>query len=335
MAAMDDIRRRIELEASAMERWVEVKPAMFEDTITSELEKYDKYHAQLEEGGRKQAALLKKIETANTKFIDSRKRDPSVEQREQALATLYTAFNEYHKTIGDLSQGLEFYNKLSVVTTQLAENCRVWAAERDAEVKRVHEALRQAAAAPAVATAAQQDTSVIAPPPEPAQVQHERADVVMTSPRGQPSPSLPISVTSPTPSTRTFKPKSKFVQNALGSRATPATPSAPTPTAGPSSGSLPSPWKAAVYARELNAADADWEDEEARNVSPTKPIAHELGNLNDSEDWDDGPVLPSPVASTPQKGSGKKAGNSNRSLNSTDRTPSGKTKTRSGRVPAT
>ncbi|KAG8912768.1 pH-response regulator protein palA/rim20 [Tulasnella sp. 417] len=135
MAAMDDIRRRIELEASAMERWVEVKPAMFEDTISSELEKYDKYHSQLEEGGRKQAALLKKIESANTRFIDSRKRDPMVEQREQALATLYTAYNEYKKTIGDLSQGLEFYNKLSVVTTQLAENCRVWAAEREAEVK--------------------------------------------------------------------------------------------------------------------------------------------------------------------------------------------------------
>lgn len=66
MAAIDDIRRRIELEASAMERWVEVKPAMFEDTITSELEKYDKYHAQLEEGGRKQAALLKKIEVGKT-----------------------------------------------------------------------------------------------------------------------------------------------------------------------------------------------------------------------------------------------------------------------------
>lgn len=157
----------------------------------------------------------------------------------------------------------------------------------------------------------------------------------MTSPRGQPSPSLPGSLSSPTPSTRTFKPKSKFVQNALGSRATPGTPSAPAPTAGPSSGSLPSPWKAAVYARELNAADADWEDDEARNVSPTKPIAHELGNLNDSEDWDDGPVLPTPVASTPLKGSGKKTGNSNRSLNSTDRTPSGKPKTRSGRVPAT
>lgn len=62
MAAIDDIRRRIELEASAMERWVEVKPAMFEDTISSELEKYEKYNAQLEGGGEKQAALLKKIE---------------------------------------------------------------------------------------------------------------------------------------------------------------------------------------------------------------------------------------------------------------------------------
>lgn len=59
---------------------------------------------------------------ANTKFIDSRKRDPSVEQREQALATLYTAFNEYKKTIGDLSQGLE------VCDTMVSRNARTQSA---------------------------------------------------------------------------------------------------------------------------------------------------------------------------------------------------------------
>ncbi|KAG8970981.1 pH-response regulator protein palA/rim20, partial [Tulasnella sp. 427] len=135
LADIDDIRRRIELEASAMERWVEVKPAMFEDTIASELDKYEKYRNQLDEGATKQAVLLEKIEAANPRFIESRKKDPGVEQREKALATLYTGYSEYKKTLDDLSQGLEFYNKLSVVTTQLAEKCRVWAAERDAEVK--------------------------------------------------------------------------------------------------------------------------------------------------------------------------------------------------------
>ncbi|KAG8972934.1 hypothetical protein FRB90_010086 [Tulasnella sp. 427] len=186
----------------------------------------------------------------------------------------------------------------------------------------------------------QPDPAPVASPRSAAQMQHERrAEVVMTSPGGQASQPL-ASGSSPMPSTRAWEPKSKFVQNALGSRATPPRAAGPS-AAAPTAGSVPSPWKESVYARELNAADADWEEEDSRNdaVSPKKAFAHELGNLNDNDDWDDGPVLPpAPVASTPlKKGSGKKtiSHNDSRSSNTADRTPSGKTRTKSGRVPAT
>ena len=58
LASSDDITQRIAKAASAMEQWVNVQPAMFEDVLDEELCKYDKYRVQLEENGQKQDEIL-------------------------------------------------------------------------------------------------------------------------------------------------------------------------------------------------------------------------------------------------------------------------------------
>lgn len=60
--ASDDVQPRISREAATFEKWVEVKPAMFEKTISSELDKYIRFKNDLESGKATQAELLKAVE---------------------------------------------------------------------------------------------------------------------------------------------------------------------------------------------------------------------------------------------------------------------------------
>ena len=61
LADADDISPRIVKEAAGLERWAEVQPSMFEDTLDQELAKYDKFRRDIEEGGVKQAELLDNV----------------------------------------------------------------------------------------------------------------------------------------------------------------------------------------------------------------------------------------------------------------------------------
>ena len=58
LAGTDDITPRILKAAAAMEQWVNVQPAMFEDILDEELSKYDRFRRQLEDDERKQDELL-------------------------------------------------------------------------------------------------------------------------------------------------------------------------------------------------------------------------------------------------------------------------------------
>lgn len=60
-AAVDNIQPRIMQEAAGIERWVEVKAAMFEDTLQTELSKYEPFRDELETGREAQRILLSEI----------------------------------------------------------------------------------------------------------------------------------------------------------------------------------------------------------------------------------------------------------------------------------
>lgn len=60
--AHDDISDRIKLVAVGLERWTQVKPEMFDEAMTEELGKYDKYQNEITATKEEQDGLLKKIE---------------------------------------------------------------------------------------------------------------------------------------------------------------------------------------------------------------------------------------------------------------------------------
>jgi programmed cell death 6-interacting protein len=61
LADADDISTRIVKEAAGLERWAEVQPSMFEDTLDQELAKYDKFRRDIEDSGVRQTDLLENI----------------------------------------------------------------------------------------------------------------------------------------------------------------------------------------------------------------------------------------------------------------------------------
>ena len=67
LTTADDITPRVLKAASAMEQWVNVQPAMFEDILDEELAKYNKFRRQLEEDEKKQASLLAAIKVSRSR----------------------------------------------------------------------------------------------------------------------------------------------------------------------------------------------------------------------------------------------------------------------------
>jgi programmed cell death 6-interacting protein len=61
LADADDISVRIVKEAAGLERWAEVQPSMFEDTLDQELAKYDKFRRDIEDSAARQSELLESL----------------------------------------------------------------------------------------------------------------------------------------------------------------------------------------------------------------------------------------------------------------------------------
>jgi programmed cell death 6-interacting protein len=64
-ASTDDIKPRIMREAAGLARWVEVKPAMFEQTMEEEMGKFDRYRDSIEEGTEAQEQELARVEVSD------------------------------------------------------------------------------------------------------------------------------------------------------------------------------------------------------------------------------------------------------------------------------
>jgi programmed cell death 6-interacting protein len=107
LARADDIRPRVTKVASGFERWVEVQPAMFEDVIEEELAKYDKFVQDLHEEEEKQELILTSINVCNESFLQSRREDPSVKEREHALQSLDLTYHKYDEIKRNLDEGIK------------------------------------------------------------------------------------------------------------------------------------------------------------------------------------------------------------------------------------
>ncbi len=139
LAASDDITPRVLKAASAMEQWVNVQPAMFEDILDEELSKYDRFRRQLEDDERKQDELLAAVRVStrsyttsffegpalttyayaliasrdpmiqerHAQFAQSRREDETVKAREHALQSLDLAYHKYKEIVRNLEEGLK------------------------------------------------------------------------------------------------------------------------------------------------------------------------------------------------------------------------------------
>ncbi|KAF7986480.1 hypothetical protein HWV62_31277 [Athelia sp. TMB] len=134
VSEQDYIRPRILRKAAGFELWADVTPAMFDDISTEELGKYDKFIQGIEVGRDKQAKLLEDIKAQNKVFLQSRKEDPSIKDREQALQALDQAYHQYQEITRNLSEGLQFYNDLAGILAQFKEACKAWSIQRSREL---------------------------------------------------------------------------------------------------------------------------------------------------------------------------------------------------------
>ncbi|KAI0264511.1 BRO1-domain-containing protein [Gloeopeniophorella convolvens] len=135
LADADDISERILREAAGLERWAEVHPSMFEDTLDQELAKYDKFRRDIEDGAVRQSELLENVKTRMDSFILSRRDDASVKEREHALQSLDLSYHKYKEITRHLDEGMQFYNDLAAMLTRFKESCTDWVMGRRSEIR--------------------------------------------------------------------------------------------------------------------------------------------------------------------------------------------------------
>ncbi|TDL25855.1 pH-response regulator [Rickenella mellea] len=134
LADADNIQPRIMREASAIERWTEVEPVMFEDTIDQELSKYEKFKDAVDDGQAKQAEILEDVKLRTEQFLLTRRDDKSVKDREHALQSLDLAYHKYREITRNLDEGLKFYNDLANILSMFKEACKAFVRSRRDEV---------------------------------------------------------------------------------------------------------------------------------------------------------------------------------------------------------
>ncbi|KAI0635957.1 BRO1-domain-containing protein [Trametes polyzona] len=162
LAASDDITQRVAKAASAMEQWVNVQPAMFEDILDEELSKYDKFRVQLEENGQQQEALLQSLQERHAQFVSSRKEDAAVKERELALQSLDLAYHKYREIVRNLEEGQKFYNDFSALLSEFRATCKDYAAARREEASALTRAMDSLALSNTSALAPQARDSITA-----------------------------------------------------------------------------------------------------------------------------------------------------------------------------
>ncbi|KAF9267708.1 BRO1-domain-containing protein [Marasmius fiardii PR-910] len=142
LAEVDDIRPRILKAAAGFERLGEVQPAMLEDVSDEELVKYDKFIELMNDLQPRQEELLDSVRAENKLFIQSRKDDDNVKERERALQSLELSYHKYREIVSNLEEGIKFYNNLITYLLQLKDACKQWCNERSREVHALSRALQ-------------------------------------------------------------------------------------------------------------------------------------------------------------------------------------------------
>jgi len=134
LVAADDIGPLILKASCKFEQLADIQPEMFEDVSDEQLAKFDKFLMEMSEIERKQNDILEDIQNRNKQFLDSKRDDPAVKEREQALQSLDLAYFKYREITRNLDEGFKFYNDLAGILIQFKEVCKAWSLQRNQEI---------------------------------------------------------------------------------------------------------------------------------------------------------------------------------------------------------
>jgi len=126
----------------------DVKPEMFEDLIHSLLSNFSPWTERMNDQAQLLSARLDEIREENLLFEELTLNDPAMKERERALQELDIAYHRYSEVLGNLTEGLNFYNGMARYLNDLRENCKAWVRDRRAEAEYFKSLQHRPAAAP-------------------------------------------------------------------------------------------------------------------------------------------------------------------------------------------
>ena len=148
VAKNDNIRPAVMRQAGSLGRGPDgtlvslVDAVKFEPLFEQEMRKYDVYAQRLESLSYHQQQLLEQItvsflihlvtyrishchhQITNTEFVQVRKSDTRLKERERALQNLDSAYYKYRELSVNLNEGLKFYEGFNKILNQFRDHCR-------------------------------------------------------------------------------------------------------------------------------------------------------------------------------------------------------------------
>jgi programmed cell death 6-interacting protein len=114
-----------------------IEAVQFENLFDKRLQMYDVDQDMVKEEAKEQEEAVRRLQDANTAFVNARKGDQSTKQREQALQSLENAYLMYKEIILNLDVGRKFYNDLAKIVNRFRDDARSFAYNRKQEASQV------------------------------------------------------------------------------------------------------------------------------------------------------------------------------------------------------
>jgi programmed cell death 6-interacting protein len=127
-------------EAARLEReypMQNIEAVQFEALFDKRLQMYDVDQDMVKHETSEQQEAIKRLQNANTVFVNARRGDQSTKQREQALQSLENAYYKYKEIIANLDVGRKFYNDLAKIVSRFRDDCRSFAYQRKQEASQI------------------------------------------------------------------------------------------------------------------------------------------------------------------------------------------------------
>lgn len=127
-------------EAARLEReypMQNIEAVQFEALFDKRLQMYDADQDMVKDEAREQQEAIKRLQDANTAFVNARRGDQSTRQREQALQNLENAYYKYKEIIANLDVGRKFYNDLAKIVNRFRDESRSFAYQRKQEASQI------------------------------------------------------------------------------------------------------------------------------------------------------------------------------------------------------